>query len=214
MNKSRKYSLTNALLLEMDRMELYQNLKTDELEIKNRPVKTWEDLRALLVLHREHDLIEKQAEAAGETAGQVMKNVIAMIPYLSNIAAIGGAFKDAGELALTLRDLAKEDRPVQKDTLFGILQIDPEYADIIDYGIQDDIIRDFMKEIEENTGNITDDGWTNMNEYVEWWLENNYGDGPETVTGANDSTKFTDLKIPDLPLPFIKGLVATATELF
>ena len=71
-----------------------------------------------------------------------------------------------------------------------------------------------MKEIEGNTGDITDEGWTNMNEYVEWWLENEFGDGPETVTGADDSTKFTDLTIPDLPVPFLKGLVATAKELF
>ena len=209
-----KYSLRKSLLVEMDRMELYQNLKADELEVKSRPVKTWDDLRALLLMHREHDLLEKQAAATGETAGKVMKNAMSLIPGFRQVQAIGGAFKDAIELTHTLRKLAKEDRPVQNDTLFGILQIDPEYADIIEYGIQDDIIRDFMKEIEGNTGDITDEGWTNMNEYVEWWLENVFGDGPETVTGANDSTKFTDLTIPDLPVSFLKGLVATAKELF
>ena len=165
-------------------------------------------------MHREHELLEKQAQAVGETAGKTIKNALSLIPGFKEVTAIGGAFKDAVELGNTLRDLAKADRPVQNDTLFGILQIDPEYADIIDYGIQDDIIRDFMKEISELEGDITDEGWTNMNEYVEYWLENNYGDGPETVTGANDSTKFTDLKIPDLPIPFLKGLVTTAAEMF
>ena len=214
MNYGNKYSLKRALLLEMDRMEIYQNLKADELDIQSRPVKTWDDLRALIVMHREHELLEKQASAAGEAAGKVVKNAMSLIPGFGQIQAIGGAFKDAVELTHTLRNLAKEDRPVQNDTLFGILQIDPEYADIIEYGIQDDIIRDFMKEIEDNTGDITDEGWTNMNEYVEWWLENEFGDGPETVTGADDSTKFTDLTIPDLPVPFLKGLVTTAKELF
>ena len=214
MNYGNKYSLKSTLLLEMDRMELYQNLKADELELKTRKVKTWDDLRALLVMHREHELLEKQAQAAGETAGKIIKNALSLIPGVQEITAIGGAFKDAVELGITLRDLAKEDRPIQNDTLFGILQIDPDYADIIEYGIQDDIIRDFMKEISELEGDISNERWTNMNEYVEYWLENNHGSGPETVTGADDSTKFTDLEIPDLPVPFLKGLVSTAAEIF
>ena len=165
-------------------------------------------------MHRDPELLEKHAQAAGKTTGKIIKNALSLIPGVKEITAIGGAFKDTVELGITLRDLAKQDRPIQNDTLFGILQIDPEYADIIEYGIQDDIIRDFMKEISELEGDITDEGWTNMNEYVEWWLENEFGDGPETVTGANDSTKFTDLKIPDLPLPFLKGLVTTAAAIF
>ena len=210
-----KYSLKKNLLIEMDRMEFYQNLQKDQLEFKQKQVETWEDLKALIVMHLEYESMQKKAAAAGEFAGKTIKNIFSLVPGLGTFMAAGGLAKDGIELGKTLWDLSKEDTPVQNNTLFGLLQIDPEYADIIEYGLQDDIIRDFMKAIGEKSGKISgSEEWQNMNEYVEWWLENNYGDGPETVTGADDSTSFTDLKVPDLPPDLLTPLVTFGTELF
>jgi len=41
-----KYSLKKNLLIEMDRMEFYQNLQKDQLEFEQKQVETWEDLKA------------------------------------------------------------------------------------------------------------------------------------------------------------------------
>ena len=210
-----KYSLKKNLLIEMDRMEFYQNLQKDKLEFEQKQVETWEDLKALIIMHLQHEEMQKVAQATGEFAGKSFKNMLSMVPGLGTFMAAGGLTKDTVELGKSLWDLAKKDTPVQNNTLFGLLQIDPEYADIIEYGLQDDIIRDFMKAIGEKTGKISSsDEWQNMNEYVEWWLENNYGDGPETVTGADDSTSFTDLKVPDIQPDLLTPLMTLGIELF
>ena len=209
--KNKKYSLRVHLLNEgwfdtddfpdlqgRDQAEIDREMK---IKLGEKPVETWQDLRDLITMYTKQEEFLKKARNEGELAGKIGKAIISFLPY-PNFAAGMGAVKDAVDLASQLNDMSQEDIPVQKLPLFDALQLDTQYADIIEYGLQDDMVADFMDDISDFKGKIVDNPheWENMNDYAEYWLADrrDTGGSHETVIGADQGVKFTDLTIPDL----------------
>lgn len=240
MNYGGKYSLRKRLLVEAEDEQpegYFSTLNFPELSGKSdaeierdikieageTPVKTWEQLRELISAYTKQEEFLAKASAEGELAGKVGKAIIGA--YLGQYKAIWDAFsagmgavKDAGELGITLNDMAKDRTPVDNLPVLDALQIDQEYADIIDTNLQDDMVVDFMRDIADKTGNIdaNPDDWQNMNDYAEYWLRDrrDTGGSSETVTGADRGVKFTDLTIPDLKQSRLAGFGKMLVELF
>tara|TARA_X000000950_G_C13916424_1_gene661204 strand:- start:5582 stop:6262 length:681 start_codon:yes stop_codon:yes gene_type:complete len=226
MNYNGKYSLRKALLVEYfdagdfpdlqgrDQKEIDRQMK---ISLGEKPVETWQDLRDLITLHLKQEEFLARAEAEGDLAGKIGKAIISFFTPLDEFAAIGGAVKDAAELSSKLNSLSQDRKP-QKMPLLDTLQMDPEYAEIIEYGLQDDMVRDFMEDISQLTGNITENpaNWQNMDEYAEYWLakRRETGGSEETVTGADDSTKFSELTIPNFKQSKFAGFGTFLAELF
>lgn len=208
-----KYSLKKRLL-EFDRQEIYQNVRGQEESTKDwdkikgqRNVQTWEDMHILLGFHLKEELLLRQSQkskAYGALLGKLVKNFVAELYADTPVGQAqkwGAWIKDAVEAFVSLANSTQSasDTPLPNNPGMDSLMIDDGYSKMLDPALENRIMKDFLKDIAGRglTGPITGDTDT-FDDFVEQWLEENVGDGVQTVTGADSNSKLTDIVMPGI----------------
>ena len=226
-----KYSLKNQLLTEMDRMDFYQQARTQEVEnkyekiwkeIKNRPprqVETFEDLKLMLkfTLYKKGVLQKaKKMERMGSVLGTLIKNIVGLI-YDETIAGKvqkwGAVFKDCVNVFRQLmgskasRSDVQKQLPKNNPSLDAFL-LDDGYSKMLDGDVENELMKDWLKQLEDDklTGPITGKV-DSLTDFAEIWLLDNIGDGDQTVEGAPESPSLTDIRMPDMDQKCVKDIL-------
>lgn len=217
-----KYSLKR--LLEFDRQDVYQATRADQESMKDwdeikgqRNVETWEDMHILLGFFLEESLLVKQSEkskAYGALLGKLVKNFLAELYEDSAIGRVQkwaswvkdavGAFVDISNSRESVSDTALPNNPGM-----DALMIDDAYSKILDPEMENKIMTDFLKDITGRglTGPITGETDT-FDDFAEQWIEENVGDGAQTITGAANKSKLTDIIMPGIDTVQTKALLS------
>jgi hypothetical protein len=82
-------------------------------------------------------------------------------------------------------------------------KIDDGYQEITDEKLENKFFEDFSNHLANKTGALPD---KDINEFFEDWLSKNIGSEAETVTGAAEDTKFTDIPAIEEPTEFKKSV--------
>ena len=82
-------------------------------------------------------------------------------------------------------------------------KIDDGYQEITDEKLEQKFFDDFSNHLENKTGALPD---KDINEFFEDWLSKNVGTDVQTVKGAAEDTKFTDLEAIEEPSEFKKSV--------
>lgn len=208
-----RYSLKKRLL-EFDRQDVYQAARADQESMKDwdkikgqRNVETWEDMHILLGFFLQEDLLLRQAEkskAYGALLGKLVKNFVAEL-YADT--AIGRVQKWAAwvkDAVGAFVDLAKSHESVSDSALpnnpgMDAFMIDDAYSKILAPEMENEIMMAFLKDITGRglTGKITGDTDT-FDDFAEQWIEENIGDGAQTITGSENKSKLTDIVMPGI----------------
>lgn len=190
---------------------------SDYIPMEQRPkCETWEDLRTVVALMAHGERV-KELAAAGGNIGSGAATILGLIPGASTVvnwaqipAKLMKKPKDFGQAVKKLVKGANQiDAPDEKlkKPASGILdafRIDDGYQKIVDSEVEAKFLEDFEKWVSDpkKTGKLPD---KDINEWFENWLSKNHGSGKETVTGAESSTKFTEIpKVVDNPSEFEK----------
>lgn len=171
-------------------------------------VEKWGDL---------HDIINaishaKELQALSDKGGQTGKAAATIIGYLPG----GGAFMnwaqtpakvvkaktqfkdDIKSIMGTVKTLKDEEVEKPSSGFLDAFKIDDGYQKITDDRLENKFIKDIADEFGSKPRDEAIPPDLDINDWYESWLSDNIGDTDETVTGAEEDTKFTDIaKIDD-----------------
>ena len=178
-----------------------------EAEIESAPkCTTWEELRAVVALMAHGEEVKKLKDAGGKV-GSAAATILGLIPGTatfvnwaqlpSKIMKKPRDLKTAvGNIVDTVKDVPDAKLKKPAGGILDAFVIDDGYQKIVDKEVETKFLEDFQEYVTDpkKTGDLPD---KDINEWFENWLAENHGEGDETVTGAETSTKFTD--IPTVP---------------
>lgn len=196
---------------------LYEDISNGhqpESILVERKCETYEDLKAIIgVIKHAKDL--KDIEDKGGKAADAIKSLVGLLPggaAFFNWAEIPGkAFQQGkGVYDTVVKGMdAIDGIPDDSENLkkaggtLDAFKIDDGYQEITDEKLENKFFEDFSSHLENKSGPLPD---KDINEFFEDWLSTNIGTEAETVTGAAEDTKFTDIPAIEEPSNFKKSV--------
>jgi len=207
------------LQLEAAAIEIYENLLSGNLNeskgiILERKCETYEDLRAIIGVIK-HAKEIKDLEDKGGKAAEAVKSLVSLLPGAGAFFAWaeipgkvfnqGKSFYDTVNKTLDAIEHVPDDSKVLKKAggTLDAFKIDDGYQEITDEKLEEKFFEDFSHHLEDKTGDLPD---KDINEFFEDWLSKNIGTDMQTVKGAAEDTKFTDIEAIDEPGKFKKSV--------
>ena len=207
--------------LEADALSIYENLLAGSLNESNkiiieRKCETYGDLKAIIgVIKHAKEL--KDIEEKGGKAAEAVQSIVGLLPGAAaffNWAEVPGkAFKQGkGYYDTVVNTLEKiegvpDDSEVLKKSggILDALKIDDGYQQITDMKMEKKFFEYFSRQLANKDDNerLPD---KDINEYFEEWLSTYATEGDETVTGAAEDTKLTDIPAIEEPGKFKKSV--------
>ena len=209
----------NRLLVESQVKDLLAETE-EELDIEETllddayPVKkceTWKDLNTLMgVLMHAQELkdIGEKGGAVGSAAMQVLKLIPGTAAFANWVEAGSKGLSKGKDVASGMYKSMKKMQDLPDNTvenspggIYDALKIDDGYQDITDEKLEDSFLKYFAKYVAEQAeknpdGDLPD---KDINTYFEEYLANHQGLSGETVTGAEEDTKLTEIPTVDIP---------------
>lgn len=205
------------LLLITEAKCLYEDISNGgQLEsiLVERKCETYEDLKAIIgVIKHAKDL--KNIEDKGGKAADAIKSLVGLLPggaAFFNWAEVPGkafsqgkSFYDTVVKGMDKLEGIPDDSEVLKKAggTLDAFKIDDGYQEITDEKLENKFFEDFSYHLENKSGPLPD---KDINEFFEDWLSQNIGSKFETVTGAAEDTKFTDIPAIEEPSDFKKSV--------
>ena len=207
------------LQLESAALTIYENMLSGTLnESKNvlleRKCETYEDLKAIIgVIKHAKEL--KDIEDKGGKYAEAVKSMLSLLPgagaFFSwaevpgKVFNQGKGFYDSVKKGMDFIDNVPDDSGTLKKAggTLDAFKIDDGYQEITDEKLEQKFFDDFSSHLENKTGALPD---KDINEFFEDWLSKNVGTDVQTVKGAAEDTKFTDIEAIEEPSEFKKSV--------
>ena len=208
------------LVLENNARTLYNKLSEGTFSYESdsilleRKCETYEDLRAIIgVIKHAKDL--KDIKEKGGKAADMVKSLVSLLPgagaFFKWAEIPGKAFKkgkgvyDSINSGLDTLEGVEDDSGALKKAggTLDAFKIDDGYQEITDSKLEQMFFDDFSLHLSDKTGPLPD---KDINEFFEDWLSKKVGTDVETVKGAAEDTKFTDLEAIEEPGEFKKSV--------
>lgn len=215
-----KYSAAdewNRLCLMTEAVTVYDHLleggEINDLLIE-RNCETYEDLRAIIGTIKHAKEIADIKEKGGK-AGKAAETLLGLIPggaaFINWAQVPGKVFRQGkGMYGTVIKGLDAiegiDDEASELKKAGGTLdafKIDDGYQEITDEKLENKFFEDFARHLDGKTGALPD---KDINEFFEDWLSRNVGTDVQTVKGAAEDTKFTDIPAIEEPDKFKKSV--------
>ena len=178
---------------------------------KLKKCETWGDLAEIIgvITHaKELKALEDKGGKAGEAAKTLLKLIPGTAAFMNWVEAGSAGLQKAQEIGNTVLDTmkglqTKSDEDVEKAPggILDAFKIDDGYQRITDNELEEKFFKDFSKYVHKNAKGqpkkeLPDQ---DINTWFEEWLSENVGSTDETVKGAEEDTKFTDIAKVQVP---------------
>ncbi|OUW86439.1 MAG: hypothetical protein CBD74_02295 [Saprospirales bacterium TMED214] len=209
------------LQLQTDALAIYEGLLAGTLNesskiLVERKCETYGDLKAIIgVIKHAKDL--KDIEAKGGKAAEAVQTIVGLLPGADaffNWAQVPGKVFNQGKdfytavvKGMDALEGVDDDSGVLKKAggTLDAFKIDDGYQEITDEKLEQKFFDDFGRHLDtkDPTKELPD---KDINEFFEDWLSKNIGTDVQTVKGAAEDTKFTDIPAIEEPSKLKKSV--------
>lgn len=173
--------------------------------------KTWGDLSEIIgvIVHaKELKALEDKGGKVGSAAKTLLKLIPGTAAFMNWVEAGSEGLQKAQEIGGAVLDTMKGLQPASDEDaekapggILDAFKIDDGYQRITDDTLEEKFFEDFSAYVEKNAkGNPKKElPEADINTWYEEWLSKNVGSTDETVQGAEEDTKFTDIAKVQVP---------------